>query len=91
MILPVHIPQISIQLTECRVGGVVSETSLKFFIQFVAYTSIFCTFVLIVSAYFTAEIRRQVRLPRAISILRLLLTFDQTGGANPHWCVCIGL
>ncbi|KAF9248171.1 hypothetical protein DTO006G1_1413 [Penicillium roqueforti] len=55
------------------VGGVVSETSLKFFIQFVAYTSIFCTFVLIVSAYFTAEIRRQ------------------TGGANPHWCVCIGL
>ncbi|KAJ5958472.1 uncharacterized protein N7479_005622 [Penicillium vulpinum] len=55
------------------VGGVVSETSFKFFIQFVAYTAIFCTFVLIVSAYFTAEIRRQ------------------TGGANPYWCVCIGL
>ncbi|EKV12971.1 Palmitoyltransferase pfa5 [Penicillium digitatum PHI26] len=56
-----------------RVGGVVSETSFKFFIQFVAYTSIFCAFVLIVCAYFTAEIRRQ------------------TGGVNPHWCVCIGL
>ncbi|KAG0155920.1 hypothetical protein PDIDSM_3093 [Penicillium digitatum] len=55
------------------VGGVVSETSFKFFIQFVAYTSIFCAFVLIVCAYFTAEIRRQ------------------TGGVNPHWCVCIGL
>lgn len=55
----------STQLTECRVGGVVSETSFKFFIQFVAYTSIFCTFALIVCAYFTAEIRRQVRLPRA--------------------------
>ncbi|CAG7997005.1 unnamed protein product [Penicillium nalgiovense] len=55
------------------VGGVVSETSFKFFIQFVAYTCIFCTFALIVSAYFTAEIRRQ------------------TGGVNPHWCVCIGL
>ncbi|KAJ5360488.1 Zinc finger DHHC-type palmitoyltransferase [Penicillium concentricum] len=55
------------------VGGVVSETSFKFFIQFVAYTAIFCTFVLIVSAYFTAEIRRE------------------TGGANPYWCVCIGL
>ncbi|KAJ5685503.1 hypothetical protein N7536_008122 [Penicillium majusculum] len=55
------------------VGGVVSETSFKFFIQFVAYTCIFCTFALIVCAYFTAEIRRQ------------------TGGVNPHWCVCIGL
>ncbi|KAJ5165212.1 Zinc finger DHHC-type palmitoyltransferase [Penicillium coprophilum] len=41
------------------VGGVVSETSLKFFIQFVSYTAIFCTFVLIVSAYYTAEIRRE--------------------------------
>ncbi|KAJ5794928.1 hypothetical protein N7457_001527 [Penicillium paradoxum] len=55
------------------VGGVVSETSFKFFIQFVVYTCVYCSFVLIVSAYFTAEIRRQ------------------TGGANPHWCVCIGL
>ncbi|CAI7603974.1 unnamed protein product [Penicillium glandicola] len=41
------------------VGGVVSETSFKFFIQFVAYTFIYCSFALIVSAYFTAEIRRQ--------------------------------
>ncbi|KAJ5319076.1 uncharacterized protein N7506_011780 [Penicillium brevicompactum] len=40
------------------VGGVVSETSFKFFIQFVVYTCIYCTFALIVSAYFTAEIRR---------------------------------
>ncbi|KAJ5665502.1 Palmitoyltransferase pfa5 [Penicillium maclennaniae] len=55
------------------VGGVVSETSFKFFIQFVFYTATYCAFVLIVNAYFTAEIKRQ------------------TGGANPHWCVCIGL
>jgi palmitoyltransferase len=68
------LPQASIQLTECRVGGVVSETSFKFFIQFVAYTCIFCTFALIVSAYFTAEIRRQVRLPRpTMSIQRVLV------------------
>ncbi|KAJ5099427.1 hypothetical protein N7532_006428 [Penicillium argentinense] len=40
------------------VGGVVSETSFKFFIQFVSYTAMFCTFALIVSAYFTAEIKR---------------------------------
>ncbi|KAJ5280102.1 hypothetical protein N7478_005474 [Penicillium angulare] len=40
------------------VGGVVSETSFKFFVQFVAYTAIYCLFALIVSAYFTAEIRR---------------------------------
>ncbi|KAJ5672543.1 hypothetical protein N7507_001670 [Penicillium longicatenatum] len=40
------------------VGGVVSETTFKFFIQFVGYTAIFCIFALIVSAYFTAELRR---------------------------------
>ncbi|EPS34828.1 hypothetical protein PDE_09792 [Penicillium oxalicum 114-2] len=55
------------------VGGVVSETSFKFFIQFVVYTAVFCVFVLIVCAYFTAEIRRD------------------TGGANAHWAVCLGL
>ncbi|KAJ5304532.1 uncharacterized protein N7443_004192 [Penicillium atrosanguineum] len=41
------------------VGGVVSETSLKFFIQFVVYTAIFCAFALIVNAYFVAELKRQ--------------------------------
>ncbi|KAJ5562698.1 hypothetical protein N7535_002856 [Penicillium sp. DV-2018c] len=55
------------------VGGIVSETSYKFFIQFVFYTAIFCSFTLIVSAYVTAESKRD------------------TGGVNPHWCVCIGL
>lgn len=49
-------------LTYCRVGGVVSETSFKFFIQFVFYTCLFCSFALIVLAYFTAELRRQVSL-----------------------------
>jgi palmitoyltransferase len=43
-----------------RVGGVVSETSFKFFIQFVYYTATFCTFALIVTAYFTAELKRNV-------------------------------
>ncbi|OJZ90535.1 hypothetical protein ASPFODRAFT_179252 [Aspergillus luchuensis CBS 106.47] len=38
------------------VGGVVSETSFKFFIQFVFYTLIFCVFSLIICATFTAEI-----------------------------------
>lgn len=47
-------------LTDHRVGGVVSETSFKFFIQFVVYTAIFCVYLLIVSAYYTAEIRRNV-------------------------------
>ncbi|KAB8201729.1 zf-DHHC-domain-containing protein [Aspergillus parasiticus] len=41
------------------VGGVVSETSFKFFIQFVFYTFLFCTFTLIVCAIFTAELRRE--------------------------------
>lgn len=47
-------------LTGYRVGGVVSETSFKFFIQFVVYTAIFCGYLLIVTAYYTAEIRRNV-------------------------------
>ncbi|RAH71671.1 DHHC family palmitoyltransferase [Aspergillus aculeatinus CBS 121060] len=55
------------------VGGVVSETSFKFFIQFVFYTALYCIFCLIVCAVFTAEIKRQ------------------TGGANPHLAVGIGL
>ncbi|GES64271.1 palmitoyltransferase pfa5 [Aspergillus terreus] len=42
------------------VGGVVSETSLKFFIQFVFYTTIFCAFALIVCAIFTAELKREM-------------------------------
>ena len=37
-----------------------SETSFKFFIQFVVYTAIFCGYLLIVTAYYTAEIRRHV-------------------------------
>lgn len=47
-------------LTAHRVGGVVSETSFKFFIQFVVYTAMYCGYILIVSAYYTAEIRRNV-------------------------------
>ena len=47
-------------LTAARVGGVVSETSFKFFIQFVGWTAIYCFFNLIVAAYFLAEYRRKV-------------------------------
>ncbi|KAL4877514.1 zf-DHHC-domain-containing protein [Aspergillus karnatakaensis] len=41
------------------VGGVVSEKSFKFFIQFVFYTALFCIHVLVVCAIFTAELRRE--------------------------------
>ncbi|RJE18260.1 palmitoyltransferase pfa5 [Aspergillus sclerotialis] len=40
------------------VGGVVSETSFKFFIQFVFYTAVYCIFALIVTAYYTAQLKR---------------------------------
>ena len=43
-----------------RVGGVVSETSFKFFVQFVGWTAVYCIFNLIVAAYFLAEYRRKV-------------------------------
>ncbi|KAL2820507.1 DHHC palmitoyltransferase-domain-containing protein [Aspergillus cavernicola] len=42
------------------VGGVVSETSFKFFIQFVFYTAVLCAYILIVCAIFTAELRRDI-------------------------------
>lgn len=51
-------------LTEHRVGGVVSETSFKFFLQFVAYTALFCTFILIITAICTAELLHKVSCPR---------------------------
>ncbi|KAL4925781.1 DHHC family palmitoyltransferase [Aspergillus undulatus] len=40
------------------VGGVVSEKSFKFFIQFVFYTAVFCAFILIVCAILTAELKQ---------------------------------
>jgi palmitoyltransferase len=40
------------------VGGIVSETSVKFFIQFCFYAALFCTHNLVVMAYFYAERRR---------------------------------
>ncbi|KKA23398.1 hypothetical protein T310_2571 [Rasamsonia emersonii CBS 393.64] len=46
-------------LTVFRVGGVVSESSHKFFIQFVFYTAIFCGFNLVVLSIFTAELRQR--------------------------------
>ncbi|PYI02406.1 palmitoyltransferase pfa5 [Aspergillus sclerotiicarbonarius CBS 121057] len=67
------------------VGGVVSETSFKFFIQFVFYTMLFCVFSLIVCATFTAEIRREtgganVHLAIGIGLSSLfgLFTFGMT-------------
>lgn len=43
-----------------RVGGVVSESSYKFFLQFVFYTALFTFFNLIVCAIFVAELRSDV-------------------------------
>ena len=41
-----------------RVGGVVSETSFKFFTQFVAWTAIYCIFNLIVVGLAASKARR---------------------------------
>ncbi|OJJ48355.1 hypothetical protein ASPZODRAFT_130357 [Penicilliopsis zonata CBS 506.65] len=41
------------------VGGVVAESSFKFFIQFLVYTAMFCIFCLVVFAYFLAEAKRE--------------------------------
>lgn len=41
------------------VGGIVSETSFKFFIQFCTYAALFCLMVLTTTAVFIAERRRR--------------------------------
>lgn len=43
-----------------RVGGVVSETSFKFFVQFVAWAAILCIFTLIVLAIVISEHKKEV-------------------------------
>ena len=53
-------PVLDTILTIHRVGGVVSETSFKFFLLFAAWTAIFCIFNLIVVAYFLAEHKSEV-------------------------------
>lgn len=47
-------------LTTHRVGGIVSETAFKFFIQFCFYTLLYCIFVLVVMAYFFAQRHSEV-------------------------------
>lgn len=39
------------------VGGVVGENAFKFFIQFVAYTALYCIFIIIVLAIYIHEVR----------------------------------
>lgn len=39
-----------------------SETTYKFFIQFCIYAMLYCTFTLVVSAYYTAQNHRKVPL-----------------------------
>lgn len=51
-----------------RVGGVVSETSQKFFVQFVVWGAVYCLFNLIFMAKFVAE--RAVSHPFPFSLTR---------------------
>ena len=51
-----------------RVGGIISETSYKFFVQLMAYGTLFCVFTLVVMAYFVAEARSLVSLCRPLPL-----------------------
>ena len=51
---PTHLCQATDEI-QIRVGGIVSETSQKFFVLFVCWGSIYCVFVLILMAKFVAE------------------------------------
>lgn len=50
-----------------RVGGIISETNFKFFLQFVSYASVYCLHVLVFMAIFVAEVRSEVS--RLLSVL----------------------
>lgn len=55
------------------VGGVVSETSFKFFIQFTFYAALYTLHILVVTAYFFAERHRQTGYVNAHWIVVLAL------------------
>ena len=44
-----------------RVGGIISETNFKFFIQFTGWAALYWCFVLIVFSIFFAESQNEVR------------------------------
>lgn len=73
----------------------VSETSFKFFIQFVFYTLIFCAFSLIICATFTAEIIQDVRKCLSSSLVCRLTVFfcigwrSQCSSGYRYWIVSI--
>jgi palmitoyltransferase len=72
------------------VGGVVSESSYKFFLQFVVYTTFFTCFCLIVLAIFVAEHRADVSFSCWL-VPHHTNTISQTGRTNAHWAVALGL
>jgi hypothetical protein len=67
-----------------RVGGIVSETNFKFFIQFTGYVSLITILVLVLNAVCIAEIQHSVGLLFPISkaimtaLLCLLVPVDAT-------------
>ena len=73
-----------------RVGGIVSETNFKFFVQFVTWSAIFCMFVLIFMAIFVSEMRKEVSdflvLDRGLPTVRWL--FSHSGPWMHHWILC---
>lgn len=55
----VVILETSVLRNGCRAGGIISETSFKFFIQFCVYATIYAVYNLVVVAYFFAEGRQR--------------------------------
>ena len=55
-----------------RVGGIVSETSFKFFLQFNSYTAVFCLNILVFLGIFISEMNRDVSHQPLSSLLGIL-------------------
>ena len=59
------------------VGGVLSETNYKFFIQFTGWTAVFCIFLMIMLAVLLAEMKSDVS---------VIFLFDSRAGCEAWTC-----
>ena len=79
-------------------GGIIGESSLKFFVQFVFYTSLYCFFTLVVMAFFLAEHVKKVSLPlnpvlntNKPSPICSLLIYSQVHAVKGTWIAALAV
>lgn len=74
-----------------RVGGIVSETNFKFFIQFVSWTAIYCIFTLICLAVFSKEIASKVSRAESLCANEIISLVLSTPSSRSLLCLDLAL